>query len=163
MKTIKVGECHFAFVDDDDYAVVKKYVWSYFNGYATARTGGRKGRTICMHRLINGTPDGLETDHINRNPLDNRRCNLRTVTASENMRNVHHGNRATRRKETQVANGQKRHSEFVGVSRHNRSGLYNARFRRKSLGYFENPEDAARAYDIAAKEHYGDEAYQNFP
>jgi hypothetical protein len=46
-----------------------------------------------MHRLINNTPDGLETDHINRNRLDNRRKNLKSVTYQENQfnRDYQHG------------------------------------------------------------------------
>jgi hypothetical protein len=41
-----------------------------------------------MHKLINETPDDMDTDHINQNPLDNRRKNLRTATRSQNQHNV---------------------------------------------------------------------------
>lgn len=37
-----------------------------------------------MHRLLNKTPEGFSTDHINRDKLDNRKCNLRSVTQSQN-------------------------------------------------------------------------------
>lgn len=40
-----------------------------------------------MHRYILGNCEELEIDHINRNPLDNRKCNLRFVTKSENQLN----------------------------------------------------------------------------
>lgn len=54
-----------------------------------------KGKTyrVRLHKLILeqmlGRPlrEGMEVDHINRNPLDNRRSNLREVTRSENERN----------------------------------------------------------------------------
>ena len=41
-----------------------------------------------MHRFINNTSKGFDTDHINRDKLDNRRSNLRTVTTIENQRNT---------------------------------------------------------------------------
>jgi len=40
-----------------------------------------------MHRVILKTPQGMETDHINQNKLDNRRSNLRACTKSQNMMN----------------------------------------------------------------------------
>lgn len=40
-----------------------------------------------MHRVVNKTPKGLETDHINRNRLDNRKKNLRSVTSGQNKFN----------------------------------------------------------------------------
>ena len=40
-----------------------------------------------MHRIVNKTPEEMSTDHVNKNKLDNRKCNLRTCTDSENMRN----------------------------------------------------------------------------
>jgi hypothetical protein len=40
-----------------------------------------------MHRLINSTPDGFDTDHINGDTLDNRRENLRTATRAQNLWN----------------------------------------------------------------------------
>lgn len=87
------GVEHFATIDDSDYELVSQYKWFLIKGYAVTQKylgGGRKNakyKTIQMHKLINDTPDGLETDHINRDKLDNRRSNLRSVTKSENMLN----------------------------------------------------------------------------
>jgi hypothetical protein len=76
--------------DEPDQTIVDRYKWHLSTtGYAVWR-GVKDGekQTIRLHRLINNTPDGMFTDHINHNRLDNRRENLRTVTASENMRNL---------------------------------------------------------------------------
>src|SRR3546814_4168420 len=59
--------------------LVEGYPWRVLEGhtgkryaYAMTREGGRY-----MHRIIAGTPKGMETDHINCDGLDNRRVNLR--------------------------------------------------------------------------------------
>ncbi len=43
--------------------------------------------TIGLHRWVMGSPKGLQIDHINRNPLDNRKSNLRVVTCQQNSQN----------------------------------------------------------------------------
>lgn len=49
--------------------------------------GKYKNKTIKLHRFITNCPKGLVVDHINRNPADNRRCNLRICTQFENNKN----------------------------------------------------------------------------
>ena len=75
--------------DEVDQSIVDSRKWHINNnGYAVWRglSNGKKS-TIRLHRLINDTPKGMFTDHINHNRLDNRQCNLRACTQSENMRN----------------------------------------------------------------------------
>ena len=78
-----------AVVDKDDLPLVSPYRWqanpNEMGGYYAASQIG--GKTVYMHRLIAGTPDGLVTDHRNHDTLDNRRANLRVVTQSVNMLN----------------------------------------------------------------------------
>ena len=80
-----------AVVDKEDFDYLNQWKWNLLAcGYASRTQylgGGRKNEKkmmIYMHSVINKTPKGLRTDHINHNTLDNRRCNLRTVTASQN-------------------------------------------------------------------------------
>ena len=88
MKKIYLSGKHdneFALVDDDDFDEMSKYQWFWDRGYAGIRRGKK---TIYMHRLINKTPTGKITDHINRNKLDNRKENLRTCGQGQSQRNI---------------------------------------------------------------------------
>lgn len=76
-----------ALIDIDDAEEVGGYLWqAHSTGYAKSRGTGKR---IYMHRLINKTPKGLLTDHINGNRLDNRKANLRTATHYQNQNNIH--------------------------------------------------------------------------
>ena len=82
MKKIKLTKGKYALVDDDMFEYLNQFKWYYNStGYAVRTV---KGKKVLMHRIINNTPSSFETDHINRNKLDNRRKNLRTVTQGEN-------------------------------------------------------------------------------
>lgn len=82
----------FALIDDDDYEKVSSFGKWYKNdgGYAVKKTRIHgKNISIRMHSLINDTPKGWHTDHINGDRLDNRKYNLRTVSAEMNAWNRH--------------------------------------------------------------------------
>lgn len=76
-------------LDQNDLYRVSLRKWSSQGKYI--RTGfydGEKSRNVYLHHYLIGFPlNGLEVDHINRNPLDNRKENLRFVTRQENMKN----------------------------------------------------------------------------
>ena len=77
-------------IDKQDMPIYLSRKWHISStGYLVWRgyIDGKK-KTIRLHRLINKTPEGYVTDHINNDKLDNRRKNLRTVTQKENMRNM---------------------------------------------------------------------------
>lgn len=90
MAKIKLTQGKFALVDDDMFEYLNQFKWFCDSrGYAVRDIGGRKNKKrILMHRLINKTPKNLVTDHINRNKLDNRKKNLRSVTQRQNTFNA---------------------------------------------------------------------------
>jgi len=93
MREIKVGD-YVAIVDDADYELASRFEWwPKPHGrtiYARAWRGcGGKTQKL-LHRLILGLTDPRQVvDHINKNGLDNRRCNLRVGTHKQNLSNVH--------------------------------------------------------------------------
>lgn len=93
MKKIKLTKGKVALIDNEDFEMVNKWKWSFNGSYAVrgeylGRVDGKdKYKRIYLHRVINKTPLGLETDHINKNKLDNRRKNLRSVTKGINNNN----------------------------------------------------------------------------
>jgi hypothetical protein len=87
MKKIKLTQGKFALVDDKDFDYLNQFKWCYSHGYAT-RNDYPNSKKIYMHRVINQTPKGFETDHINRDKLDNQRKNLRTVKKIGNIHNI---------------------------------------------------------------------------
>jgi hypothetical protein len=97
MIKISVGKS-FAIIDEEDFELVSSIKWyeskvirkgKYYNSYALGKLGtDKKRKTVSMHRLIMGNPEGLVIDHINHNGLDNQKSNLRAVTASENQKNL---------------------------------------------------------------------------
>ena len=106
-----------------------------------------------MHRTILNAPKGLVIDHLNHDGLDNRRSNLRLTNHSENRINSCKPPTST--------------TGFRGVSFHKHRGDYIAHIRKngylRHLGYFEEPVEAAKAYDRAARELHGKFAALNFP
>lgn len=96
-----------------------------------------------MHRLVNKTPEGKFTDHVNGNRLDNRKSNLRTCYRSGNALNA------------QKAKGQ---TGLVGVYPSG-SASWRARVKingiMKHLGTFSSPRAASRARETFVKNYIG--------
>lgn len=160
VRRVPVGRDHFALVDAADYQRVGLLRWHLLrghNGKLYAYTGlGRN--CVYMHRLIAGTPRGYETDHENGDGLDNRRSNLRPATPSQNRGNMGKPRRP---------DGSAHSSQYKGVIWDKARGKWLARICRygvtKNLGRYDDEAEAARAYDAAAVEHFGEFARLNFP
>lgn len=94
MKEIHLTMGAVAIVDDDIYQWLMRFKWHLKKGVSeplgyAANSISIKGKvhTIFMHYFILPRIRGYDTDHINRNSLDNRRINLRYATRSENYHN----------------------------------------------------------------------------
>ena len=144
-----------ALVDDEDYGLVMQYKWrpkkESHTTYAMTTVPGTRNATIKMHQIIMGA-NGV--DHRNRDGLDNRRSNLRPATVSQNAMNKKRCRRPTV-------------SGFKGVAwRHDRSKWFARIYldgRQIYLGMYDSAQEAARAYDTAARDLFGEFARLNFP
>jgi len=159
-RRIPLTQGKYAIVDPEDYERLSKHKWYVQRTkqmfYALRRAKGHeraKGQVVWMHRYILPTPEGMCTDHINNNGLDNRKTNLRLATPAQNARN---------RRKMAV----KTSSKYKGVSYHAGQRKWCAAIRvngqYKYFGLFQNEIDAAKAYDHAAKKYHKEFAVLNF-
>jgi hypothetical protein len=150
MKEIPLTQGKIALVDDEDFPELSKYRWYAHKDdntwYAERHSPKIDGEShkIKMHRVIAGTPKGVDTDHINGDGLDNRRENLRIVTHRINQQNRH----------------ESKTSKYPGVSWDRRKRKWRADIRiggkRRHLGLYPDEEIAGIVYTKACAALEGD-------
>lgn len=156
MKTIPLSRGMVTIVDDADYEFVNQWKWfahksrNFFYAARNVTVNGRR-TTLKMHTVLAGAALGQRVDHADRCTLNNQRSNLRICTPSQNTCN---SSRVTTNR-----------SGFKGVSWHNKHKKWRARLRHNgkeiSLGYFDDKLEAAKAYDAAARNTYGEFSLTN--
>ena len=148
----------FALIDSEDILKVSISNWYLFYKKSNKRkpyvrsTGKIGGRQVSLHRYILGITDpAIQTDHINNDPLDNRKSNLRTCTVAENNRNKSSHKNST--------------SQYLGVcyDRHRNKWAVCVCYNRKKVyrKRFNTEIEAALAYNKAAKKYFGEYANLN--
>jgi len=163
VRIIPLTQGQVTLVDASDYNWLNRWKW-YAHYSPHGRTfyalrnipekGKGKQRTLRMARAILGAKPSEIVDHVNHNTLDNRRANLRIVTASQNQQN-------------QRLLSAHNTSGFRGVSWHQVTRKWGAsiKINRKQmhLGLFTSPQEGAAAYDRAAREWHQGFTPLNFP
>ena len=137
------------YFDVEDYEKVKNYYWhesiDNHDYHCMMTWDGVSQKHIKLHWII----VGKHFDHIDRNPLNNRKNNLRKATKRENSRNQSKSTRNT--------------SGVVGVGwykRYDKWVAYIETDKQKTIGYFDNKEDAIRARLNAEVQYFGEFAPQ---
>lgn len=117
-----------ALIDREDIDKLRQYSFRYDNGHYIK--GVLKNKTIYLHRLVMNYNGALEIDHINRNKLDNRKCNLRIVDRTTNANNI-------TKKLT------------YGITKQLRKlkKPYQLKIRKKYIGYYSTIEEAIKVRD----------------
>jgi hypothetical protein len=171
MPEVQLAHGKTLLIDEVDYDLVQ-FKWSIEGGnkdrkrssYLRRRTmKNRVRKQFWMHRVILGRMIGREllatetVDHINNNGLDNRRANLRLADTSQQKANVP-------KQRTYAMNPTR--SMYKGVVWYKDRRLWGAKIQRcgveRYLGSFISEIDAAKAYDKAAIECFGEFAKLNF-
>ena len=141
---------YVALVDDEDYEWLNSYRWCFDGRYAQRRN--KIEGHVRMHMLIMQPEYGKGVDHINGNPLDNRRINLRVCSQWDNSKNM-----------AKHFDGRSRYKGLTSTKSGKWFARINYKYKHISVGLFDDEVEAAKAYDQKAKELYGEFAKLNFP
>lgn len=141
----------FAEVDDEDFERLSKFKWC--DGVTTVcrRKGYYRTKYFSLANDVMQTKK-IMYDHIDRNYRNNKKSNLREADYFQNGQN-----------RSKMENAS---SKYKGVSFYKRDSIWAAHIRHEGkliyLGRFKIEEEAAKAYDVKAKELFGEFAHLNF-
>lgn len=140
---------HVILIDDADRNLAERHVWHAIPARSTFYAQASGLPNLYLHRLLADPAAGQLVDHWNRNGLDNRRENLRLCTQSQNKANM----------PAPASNT----SGYKGVSRHRNkwSACITVDYQQRHLGHYDDPWDAAQAYNAAALDAWGEFALLN--
>ncbi len=162
MIEIQLTQGQVTIIDQADAELVMRHKWhaakdscGRWRAFASFMDANRRRRRIQLSRFILNDPEGLVVDHIDRNPLNNQRDNLRLATWSQNQCN----RRVQRNSSTQLK-GVTFRKDIKGDRPFQAS--IRVHYRRISLGFFATAKEAAEAYDVKAKELHGEFGCPNF-
>lgn len=153
---VQVGTDGSMKVSLEDLEEIGSIVWSLeTSGYARCKRQRLQAHRLIMERMLGRPLQKRESvDHVDHDPSDNRRSNLRLASASENNMN---------RKSTRGP------IPYKGVRRGSSPGRWRAQIggsattgKQLNIGSYGSPEEAAWAYDMWASEIYGEYASLNF-
>ncbi len=153
-KQILLSQGKVALVSDHRFEFLNQWKWSAVKGkqtwYACRMDGRRPFRKhVYLHRIIMNAPRGLQVDHRDGDGLNCQDENMRLCANIENSRNKRI---------------KKNCSGFKGVHRSGKKfyALIRVNYEHIYIGRFPTAEEAARAYDEAARKYHGEFARTNF-
>lgn len=162
MKEIPLTQGKVALVDDEDYDYLMQWKW-YYNSSGTHCAAVRSGRLedfnngkrprILMHRVITKPVENDVIDHIDGNPLNNQKFNLRVCTQGQNSKNIRKHIRKNNMVTYKGVTWNVRIKRYIAQIGYNMSRIY--------LGTFKTEEEAALAYNAAAIQYHGEFAKLN--
>ena len=159
MKEIELTQNQFALVDDEDFDELSKMSWhawynkngdSFYAHHSVYKGRGKNPGVIRMHRyLMKIKNPKIKIDHIDGNTLNNQKHNLRVCESHQNNTN-------TRELRSDNSTGYRGVSKYFYGNRKKWTAGLSIKGEKIRLGYFDSAEEAARAFDKAAKEIYGE-------